>query len=222
MVDFVVESFNAVNGAFSQLVSAFVLSLPSIFAAILFIVIGYFLGWIVKQLVVRLLKSAHFDDWMQEQNLSNSIGNKKLSQLGGSIVKWYIFFVFLKQAVELVKLATLNEVLGFWINFALLLIAALVVIIAGLIIARYIRNAIESTKHSLRKISGIVIELTIVYITVVMSIRIIGLPTGMLESAFLIAFAGFIFSISIVIGLSFGLALKDEAKGIVKEIKKHS
>jgi len=222
MVDFVSESLLAVNGALSQLASAWVFALPSIFAAILFIIIGYFLGWIVKQLVVRLLRSAHFDDWMQEQNLSDSIANKKLSVLGGSIVKWYIFFVFLKQAVELIQLSTLNEVLGFWINFALLFIAALVVIIAGLIIARYVRNAIESTKHSLRRIGGIVIELTIVYITVVMGIRIIGLPTGMLESAFLIAFAGFIFSLSIVIGLSFGLALKDEAKGIVKEIKKRS
>ncbi len=222
MVDFVTESFTAINGALSQLATAFVAALPSVFAAILFIIVGYLIGWIIKQLVVRLLKSAHFDDWMQEQNLTSSIANKKLSVLGGSIVKWYIFFVFLKQATELIQLSTLNEVLGFWINFALLLIAALVVIIAGLIIARYVRNAIEATKHSLRKIAGIVIELTIVYISVVMGIRLIGLPTGMLESAFLIAFAGFIFSISIVIGLSFGLALKDEAKVIVKEIKKRS
>jgi len=222
MVDFVTDTFNAVNSAFSQLITAFVAALPSVFAAILFIIVGYLIGWIIKQLVVRLLKSAHFDDWMQEQNLTSSIANKKLSVLGGSIVKWYIFFVFLKQATELIQLSTLNEVLGFWINFALLLIAALVVIITGLIIARYVRNAIESTKHSLRKIAGIVIELTIVYISVVMGIRLIGLPTGMLESAFLIAFAGFIFSISIVIGLSFGLALKDEAKVIVKEIKKRS
>jgi hypothetical protein len=219
-MDLVNDSFNAVLAAFSQLGAVFVLVLPSIIAALIFIVVGYFLGWIVKQLVVRLLKSAHFDDWMEEQNLSSSIANKKISQLGGSIVKWYIFFVFLKQAVELVKLVTLNEVLGFWINFALLVIAALVVILAGLIIARYIRNAIEATKSSMRKIAGLVVELTIVYIAVVMGIRLIGLPTAMLESAFLIAFAGFIFSISIVIGLSFGLALKDEAKVIVKEIKK--
>ncbi|MFA6064447.1 MAG: hypothetical protein WCW44_05030 [archaeon] len=222
MVDFLNDSMTAVNGAFNQLITAFIAALPSVFAAILFIVVGYVIGWIVKQLVVRLLRTAHFDDWMQEQNLTSSIANKKLSVLGGSIVKWYIFFVFLKQATELIQLSTLNEVLGFWINFALLLIAALVVIIAGLIVARYVRNAIESTKHSLRKIAGIVIELTIVYITVVMGIRLIGLPTGMLESAFLIAFAGFIFSVSIVIGLSFGLALKDEAKVIVKEIKKRS
>lgn len=222
MVEFIESALLAASTALAQLGVTFVEALPSVFAAVLFIIVGYVLGWIIKFIVVRLLKSAHFDDWMKEQNLSNSIGNKKLSELGGSIVKWYIFFIFLKQAVELIRLVTLNEVLGFWINFALLVIGALVVILAGLIIARYIRNAIESTKHSMKKIAGLVVEVTIVYIAVVMGIRLIGLPTGMLESAFLIAFAGFVFCISIIIGLSFGLALKDEAKIVVKEVKKRA
>jgi len=37
--------------------------------------------------------------------------------------------------------------------------------------------------------------------------------------AFLIAFAGFVIASSLAIGISFGYALKDEAKTIVKELK---
>ncbi|MFA5126115.1 MAG: hypothetical protein WC462_03885 [archaeon] len=222
MVDFISDTINAFSSALAQLNSSLISALPSIFAAIIFIIVGYFVGWLLKQLVIHLLKMAHFDDFMSEQRLVGSIWNKKISELSGSIVKWYIFFVFLKQAVELVQLSTINEVLGFWINFALLCLAALVVLIAGLIIARYIRNVIELSKNSAKKIAGLIVELTIVYIAVVMAIRIIGLPTGMLEAAFLIAFAGFILSLSIVIGLSFGFALKDEAKTIVKELKKRN
>ncbi|MFA6269506.1 MAG: hypothetical protein WCW13_02945 [archaeon] len=222
MVDFFSSAIDASLAALVAMVSAGFSALPSVFSAIILIVVGYIVGWIVKQVVVRLLKSAHFDDFMSEQHLGESIWNKKLSNLAGSIVKWYVFFVFLKQAVELVQLATINEVLGFWINFALLIIAALVVIITGLIVARYVRNVIELSQSSIRKIAGLVVEVTIVYISVVMGIRIIGLPTGMLESAFLIAFAGFILALSVAIGLSFGLALKDEAKIIVKEVKKRN
>jgi hypothetical protein len=214
------DLLSAFVSALSQVGGAFVSSLPNIVVAIVFIIIGYVLGCIVKYLVVRLLKSAHFDEWMQEQNLTDSIGNKKISTLGGSIAKWYIFFVFLKQAVELVKLSTINEVLGFWINFALLLIAAMVVILAGLIVGRYVRNIIESSRNSLRKVGGLVIELTLVYVAVVMAIRIVGLPTEMLEAAFLISFTGFILALSLIFGISFGLALKDEAKIIVKEIRR--
>jgi hypothetical protein len=222
MADLFIDLSNASMLAFSQMFSSIIASLPTVFAAIVFILFGYFVGWVIKLIVVKLLKSARFDEFMQQQHLVESIWNKSISQLSGSIIKWYVFFVFLKQAVELVQLSTINEVLGFWINFALLLIAALVVILAGLIIGRYVRNAIELSKTSIRRIAGLVAELTIVYISVVMGIKILGLPTGMLESAFLIAFAGFILAISIVIGLSFGLALKDEAKIIVKELKKTS
>lgn len=220
MVDLFSDALTASYSALSQIGTGFVNSLPSVFSALILIIVGYLVGWLIKQIVIKLLKSAHLDDFFAEQRLGESIWNKSISQLSGSIAKWYIFFVFLKQAVELIQLSTINEVLGFWINFALLVIAALVVIIAGLIVARYVRNAIELSKNRMRKIGGLIVELTIVYIAVVMGIRIIGLPTGMLESAFLIAFAGFIFSLSIVIGLSFGLALKDEAKIIVKELKK--
>lgn len=215
-------AINASIEALTKVGTSFSIALPNVFSAIILIVIGYIVGWVIKQIVIRLLKSAHFDDFMSEQHLVESIWNKKISVLFGSIVKWYIFFVFLKQATELVQLSTINTVLGFWINFALLLIAALVIVIAGLIVGRYVRNVIEISKNPLRKIGGLVIELIIAYVAVVMAIRIIGLPTGMLEAAFLIALGGFVLAISIVIGLSFGLALKDEAKVVVKEMKKRS
>jgi MFS family permease len=220
MFEIVSTTINAFLSALTQLGSSLVAALPNVFAAIIFIIVGYIVGWLLKKLVVHLLKSAHLDDFMSEQHLVGSIWNKKISELAGSIAKWYVFFVFLQQAVELVQLSTLNQVLGFWINFALLFLAALVVMIMGLIVARYVRNVIELSKNPVRKISGLVIELTIVYIAIVMSIRIIGLPAGMLESAFLIAFAGIILALSIAMGLGFGLALKDEAKVIIKELRK--
>ncbi len=220
MADFVSDSLNSGVLAFEQLGSAFTSQLPLIFAAIILIVAGFVIGTLAKLFVIRLLKSMHLDDWIVENKLSNSIGNKKISEIGGSVVKWYVFFVFLKQAVSLVSLSTISEVLGFWINFGLTVIAAVVVIIAGLIIARYVRNAIELTSHSFRKIAGLVIEVAIVYVAVVMGIKMIGLPTEMLEWAFLVAFAGFVFALALIFGLSFGLAMQDEAKIIIKELKK--
>ena len=220
MADIFSDSWNVISVALSSVGNALIAALPSIFAAILFIVVGYVLGWIVKKIVVKFLRAADVDGWMKDQNLVSAIGGKKISDIAGSIVKWYIFFVFFKQAVELVNLLTLREAVGFWISYALLVIAAIIVIIAGLIIGRYARNAIGATKHSLKNIAGLVIELTIVYIAVVMGIRIVGLPTQLLEAAFLIAFAGFVIAISLAIGISFGFALKDEAKIVVKELKK--
>lgn len=195
-------------------------SLPSLFVSILFIVIGYGIGILAKAIVVKGLQQTKIDQWMEEQNLVGAIGNKEVSGIAGSIVKWYLFFIFLKQAVEIVQLATLNDFLGFWINYMLLILGAIVLVLAGLIIGRYVRNAIESTSHSMKRITGLVLELVIVYVAVVMAIRTIGLPTNVLEIAFLIGVAGFVGSLGIAIGIAFGLALKEEARTIIKELKK--
>ncbi len=202
------------------LYSSFVASLPSLLIAIVFIVLGLIFGLVAKFIISKIVSSMGIDEWFEEQNLLAAIGNKTFSEVFGTIVKWYIFFVFLKQAVELVNLMTLNEVLGFWIQYALLVIVAAGVVIAGLIIGRFARNAIEATKHSLRRIFGLMLELMVVYVAVVMAISILGLPTRLLEYAFLIAIGGVVLAVSLMVGIGFGYALKDEAKNIIKELKK--
>lgn len=194
--------------------------IPLVTITLILILIGYILGWIAKLLVSNLLKYMGFNEWFNQQRLLEALGNKNVSDIAGSITKWYIFFIFLKQSVELIKLATINEVLGFWINLVLVIIAALVVIIVGLIFGRLVRNFIQTLKFPLKKWVGTIIEIVISYIAIVMSIRMIGLPTQLLEGTFLIAFAGITLAFSLIIGIGFGLAVKDEAKDIVKKIKK--
>ena len=204
---------------FQSIGDSITLAVPGLIAAVIFIIIGYIVGVVCKAIIAKLLSKMGLDDWFEEQNLLAAVGNKNVSEVAGTIIKWYIFFIFLKQAIELVNLVTLNEMLGIWIQYAILVIIAVGVVLAGLVIGRYARNAIEASGHSLRRVIGLVIELMVVYIAVVMGIRVIGLPTQLLEWAFLIAFAGFVVAASLAIGISFGYALKDEAKTIVKELK---
>jgi len=201
------------------MVDALAMALPGLVWAIITILLGYVIGTAAKFILGKLLNKMGVDDWFEEQNLLGAVGNKNVSEVAGTIIKWYIFFIFLKQAVELVNLMTLNEVLGIWLFYAIQIIIAGVVVLAGMIIGRYARNAIEASGHSLGRVIGLVIELMVIYIAVVMGIRVINLPTQLLEMVFLIAFAGFVIAASLAIGISFGLALKEEARTIVKELK---
>ena len=203
-----------------SLVNAFATAMPLIVVAIIFIIAGIVIGILIKFLIVKIFKKMGIDEWFEEHNLLSAMGNRSFSSIVGKIAKWYIFFVFVKQAVEIVNLVTLNAVLGFWIQYALLVIAAIGVIIAGLIIGRFARNAVEATDYSLKRLFGLMLEIMVVYIAVVMGISLIGLPTTLLEMAFIIVLAGVVFAVSLMIGLGFGLALKDEAKDIIKELKK--
>lgn len=209
-----------ISEVFSNSYTAFISSIPMLTFVFVLIIVGYLFGIIVKFLAISLLKYVGLDDWFENQNLLAALGNKDLSEIIGSILKWYVFFIFLKQAVELINLFTIKEMLGFWISFILTLIAAFVVLVAGMIIGRYVRNSVEATKITMKKMIGLVLELMIVYVAFVMGIRMIGLPTQLLEYTFLIAVFGAVFAVSLMLGIGFGLALKDEAKTIVKEVKK--
>ncbi|NMA44467.1 MAG: hypothetical protein GX950_01480 [Candidatus Diapherotrites archaeon] len=209
-----------VSEVFANYYTAFVNSIPVLTFVFVLVVIGYLFGLLVKFLAISLLKYVGLDDWFENQNLLAALGNRDLSEIIGSILKWYVFFIFLKQAVELINLFTIQEMLGFWISFILTLIAAFVVLIFGMIVGRYVRNAVEATKVAMKKMLGLVLELMIVYVSFVMGIKMVGLPTQLLEYTFLIAVFGAVFAMSLMMGIGFGLALKDEAKTIVKEIKK--
>lgn len=211
---------NFVNDLVISIWNPFLVILPNLLVGILFVIVGYLIGIFAKAIIVKVFNNIGLDDWFEEQNLLAAVGNKNFSEIAGTIIKWYLFFVFLKQAVEIINLVTLNDVLGFWILYALIIIVAIGVVIGGLIIARFARNAIEATNHSMKKIFGLSLELIIAYIAFVMGISIMGLPTFLLESAFIIAFFGITFAVSLMIGLGFGLALKDEAKNVIKELKK--
>ena len=204
----------------SGVVNTFSLILPSLIFAVVLMIVGYIFGWLAKIAFIKIIKYMGFDEWFGKQHLLAAIGNQTLSSLVGSILKWYIFFIFLKQSIELVNLLTLTEVLGFWISLVLLIIAALAILIVGFIFGRFVRNAISATKYPLRKIVGYAVEVMIVYVALVMGIRMIGLPAQLLEWTFLIAFAGVVLCASLMLGIGFGLSLKDEAKEIIKELKK--
>jgi len=216
----VIFMMGVVSEVFANYYTAFVNSIPVLTFVFVLVVIGYLFGLLVKFLAISLLKYVGLDDWFENQNLLAALGNRDLSEIIGSILKWYVFFIFLKQAVELINLFTIQEMLGFWISFILTLIAAFVVLIFGMIVGRYVRNAVEATKVAMKKMLGLVLELMIVYVSFVMGIKMVGLPTQLLEYTFLIAVFGAVFAMSLMMGIGFGLALKDEAKTIVKEIKK--
>jgi hypothetical protein len=93
-------------------------------------------------------------------------------------------------------------------------------IIVGLLLARYARNSVQATTHKYKRPVALVLELAIIYLSVVLALRTVGIPVTILEDAFRIAFAAFSLVVAIVIGLSFGLAFREDAQKLVGELRK--
>ena len=111
-------------------------------SVVVIVLVGYIVAKVIKQIVIKLLQSTKIDQWVDEQNLTAAIGGREVSVLSGSIVKWWIVVVVLQQSLIVLQLDVLGGFLGALANYILLALVAMVMIIIGLLLARYARNEI--------------------------------------------------------------------------------
>lgn len=208
--------------------------IPGIVAAIIIVLIGWVLARIVKQIVIKMLQSTKIDQWIDEQNLTAAIGGKEVSALVGSLTKWYVLGIFLAQAVGWLQLQTfkiyLERLFVFTpgssspIFFALL--GGVVVMVAGLLVARYFRNIIEATTYKLKRVLGLIAEAVVLIFTGMVALTLVAGPEIAnivieLLQLFLTPFIqSFAYMLAIVVGLSLLINWKEELKKITNDLKK--
>jgi len=222
------------NAVIVNIWAEFAKIVPGIVAAIIIVLIGWVLARIIKQVVIKVLQSTKIDQWIDEQNLTAAIGGKEVSSLIGSLTKWYVLGIFLAQAVGWLELdiftAYLERIFVFSsvnpspIFFSLL--GGIVVMAAGLLVARYFRNIIESTTFKLKKMLGFVAEAIVLIFAGVLALTLIVGPeianviVDLLELFLTPFIQAFAWVLAIVVGISILINSKDELKKISNELKK--
>jgi len=218
----------------ANLATQFTEFFPDFVWAIVLIVLGFLIGIAAKRIVMAVLKSTKVDSWIDEQNLTAAIGGKEVSALAGSLTKWYIIGIFLAQAVGLLHLETFKSFLetlfvqgqngNMPVFFAIL--AAFIVIVVGLLIARYIRNWIEASTYKMKKMLGLAVEVIVLIFAGIMSLTLIfgSEVTGIIIDLLQIFVTPFIWSFAVVLAIVVGISLlinsKDELQKISQELRK--
>jgi hypothetical protein len=212
----------------------FVKVVPGIIAAIIIVLIGWVLARIIKQVVIKILQSTKVDQWIDEQNLTAAIGGKEVSVLVGSLTKWYVIGIFLAQAVGWLQLDIFSSYLERIFVFSnsnpsplfFSLLGGVVVMVAGLLIARYFRNIIEATTFKLKKFFGILAEAIVVVfagmlaLTIIVGPEIATVVVRLLEIFITPFIQAFAWVLAVVVGISILINSKEELKKVSAELRK--
>ncbi|MCK4884104.1 MAG: hypothetical protein KAS30_04495 [Candidatus Diapherotrites archaeon] len=212
----------------------FVKVIPGIVAAIIIVLIGWILARIIKQIVIKILQSTKVDKWIDEQNLTAAIGGKEVSALIGSLTKWYIIGIFLAQAVGWLNLDIFTVYLERIFVFSnsnpspifFSLLGGVVVMVAGLLVARYFRNLIEATTFKIKKPLGLIAEgIVLVFsgmlaLTLVVGPEIANVLISLIELFLTPFIKAFAWVLAIVVGISILVNSKEELRKISVELKK--
>jgi len=226
MVDFVNQLSNGLKQALLKIWDSFIEVIPALILAILIIVIGWFIGNIVKKIVIKILQSTKIDQWIDEQNLTAAIGGKEMSVLIGSFVKWYIIWVALWVAADSIKLQGLSQFVQALVFYIPQVLAALLVMVLGLLLGRYLKNALEAAQHRFKKVVATLTESIVVLFAGILALTLVlgEAKVQILVQLLQLFLTPFLWSIAIAVGIitgiSFGLAFKSEIQKFAIEIKK--
>lgn len=221
MVNFLTTTSEALTNPLVNLWLSFVQLLPNLIAAIIILIVGYVVAYILGHALKVLLWKVGLDKQIESAKLSKAIGKLRLSSILGEITKWYVFIIFLQSAVDTVNLGTLSILLQEFVLWLPNIIAAVLVIIFGLYLAHFV--TIKVREHTDvrggKTISGL-FNGVIIFIVVTIALEQIGINVGLLTNAFLILLAALAMGAALAIGLSFGLGTQRHAPKALAKIKK--
>ncbi len=200
--------------------NSFVGILPGIIAAVIVLIIGYFVALGVGHAVRVLLEKAGVDNYMERSKFAKGVGHFNIPKIFGEIVKWYIFLIFIKAGVDLLKLGGLSSILNEFVLWLPNVILAAIVVIFGVALAHFVSMKIE--EHTMTK--GVrffskLIKIVIYYVVFVIALQQIGVEASILENTFLILIGALAVGIAIALGIGLGKAMQPEGKEIVKDLK---
>ncbi|MDD5178247.1 MAG: hypothetical protein PHT54_03140 [Candidatus Nanoarchaeia archaeon] len=204
-----------------ELGNSFVEILPGVIVAIIILMVGYGIGYLIGHAIRLLLEKIGLDKKLEKTKVLKSIGKFKLSALVGEIVKWYIFIVFLQAGSDVLKLGALSSILNSFVLWLPNLLAAIIILFAGLLLAQVLYHKVKETSDIRGTLSlGNVLRTAIIIIAVVIALDQIGIEISFLKDLILVLVAAIGVGLALAIGISFGLGGKEEAAEYIKKMKK--
>ena len=195
--------------------------LPGILAALVLLLIGMVVARVIRTAIQSGLKYAKLDQYTDKINL-----NELLSRLGmgrspsfvvGFMVYWLIILVFLVSAANTVKLVVVAQVVERFLLFIPHVLAAVLVVAAGLLIGRFLGEIVQNAAIANRIQGSIilskVVNLVVVVFSAVMALEQLGVDTSIMTSSAQIILA----TLGLALAIAFGLGGRDVAADIIRD-----
>ncbi len=197
---------------------------PRLLAVIVILIFGWVVARLVRSVVKRALGLMSFDKFAQKSGLEEfmSHGNVNLSSSGiiSQIVYWLVMILFIitgANALGLNEVAVLLQQLASYLPH---IIVAIVVVIFGTLLARFINRLVFAWLHSIKFSRALAVSTSAEYgiqiLAIFVALEQLGIGTQLLNSLFVIVFG----AIFLALAIAFGLGGKEWAARMIEDLDK--
>lgn len=204
------NSFSLISTTSVAQISAF---LPRLGGALLVLIVGALVAKLLKRVVVKLFDALSVSSLIKntpiEHFVTNTEVNQKIEEILGSIVYWLVMLVVVQTSVTILGLEPLSEVLNRVINYLPNVIAAILVLFFGTLLAGVVESVVKGSIKTIdgrsARMLGKIASYLVMSITLMAAISELGIASEFI----MIIFVGFIAMLSIGVGLALGLGGQD-------------
>ena len=204
----------------SSILSGIASLLPQTLITALLLLITYAISHFVGLAVKKTLYKIKIDMLIRVRDLKDTFGATSLAAIYSHLVKWSLFTLFTGKIIEIVNLgfiAGVSSTIIFWLTR---LVFAAVLLVTGLVMIDFFTLRILESKPDFMKNIIMVVRIFLILILVFTSIEQLGLKLAVAENVFLMIVAAGLFAAALALGIGFGLAMKEDAKRILKQLRK--
>lgn len=226
MEEFTIENIQEmVFASTEQSFGKLVYFLPNIVGALLVILIGWIISYIVYYIVVKSGAKLHvgrFSKKLAFDRFLRNLGVKTpIPVIIGRFLRGYIFFMFCMGAARILKLMQIANFMDTVIKYIPNVIIALFVVLIGIQISKtvslFVRGGLSFMDKQTASIIAGFAEFSLIFFSILTALVQLDIADELVQ----ILFVGFVLMLAIAGGLAFGLGSKDMVAKALEDLIKH-
>jgi hypothetical protein len=192
--------------------------LPAIVGATVILLTGYFLAKQIQRWADDTLKRVGFNRMATAGGLDQAV-NRAGSRLDPvraltKLLFWLVMLVVILLASTALGLESINEMFGLMLAFIPTLIAAIVIVILGIIVGEFVRGVIVASAGSVAGVPTVakLAKGAVIVISIFMALQQVGVAEEIVTAAFTLILG----AAALAVGLAFGLGNRELAGEITR------
>lgn len=209
--------------ALATLATSVIDMLPSAIAAALVFVLGWLVAVLVARLLRKILEMLKVEEFLKMHKLDDALGSIRLTGVVVQVTKIYVILVFLQVALSLVALGQLSGFIYSVLLYVPVLMGAVLLVVAAALAGEYVKEKVlEVGKSHNATLVARGAKFAIVLIGVLTGLDTAGFNTSLVNSVILTIIQAAVFGLGLAFGIAFGLGGQDEARDLVKRVRKNA
>jgi hypothetical protein len=194
---------------------------PNCLAMVLIIVAGIVLAWMVKTILLRLLKTINFDSWSDRMGLTALMRKGdvwvKPANAIGSFVYWIFLIISVMAGLSALKIQAIDVLVARFFLYLPRAFSAVLILVFGYIIAGFIGRAVliaaVNSGYRYARLLAEAIKLLLTVLILAMALEQLQVAPSIVTAAFSIIFGGIV----IALAISFGVGGIDAARRMIEK-----